>query len=86
MKEYATVSSESELLSIGKEAGGCVEVYRTKEQAEKREADLKQSAGQEEYRMLGTCIIRPSTYLSAEQQKDLEDTIKDVFLRVDPKE
>ncbi len=86
VKEYATVSSESELLSIGKEAGGCVEVYRTKEQAEKREADLKQSAGQEEYRMLGTCIIRPSTYLSAEQQKDLEDTIKDVFLRVDPKE
>jgi hypothetical protein len=86
VKEYAPVSSESELLSIGKEAGGCIEVYRIKEQAEKRDADLKEAAGQEEHLMLGTCIIRPSTYLTAEQQKDLEDTIKDVFLRVDPKE
>lgn len=84
VEEYAPVSSESELLSIGKEAGGCVEVYRIKEQAEKRDADLNEAAGQEEHMMLGTCIIRPSTYLTAEQQKDLEDTIKGVFLRVDP--
>lgn len=75
------------LIDKGTEAGGAIEVYKTKEDAEKRNKYLEAfdgsvlSSGSHE--VLGTIVIRTSDRLTATQQKDLTKAIVDQFLKVE---
>ena len=64
------------LIDKGTAAGGCIEVYNTVEDAEKRNAYLSVfdggALGVGSHNVVGTIVVRTSDGLTATQQKDLE--------------
>ena len=76
------------IVAEGNEGGGCVEVYRTAEDAETRNTYLAQfddnpqvAAGSHE--VLGTCVIRTSDYLTDAQQQAVTQEVKEQLVRLD---
>lgn len=80
---YALVNQENVLgetvLEKGLSAGGSIEVYRNKEDAEKRDEYLKTFDGTILYAgshvVYGTCVVRASDELTAKQQETLEKNL-----------
>lgn len=64
------------LAEIGNPAGGCVEAFKTVEDAEKRDAELKNLEGTiaspGSHKVIGTLVVRTSDELTASQQRKLE--------------
>ena len=72
--------SGTTIVDKGTEAGGAVEVYRTEEDAKKRDTYLSAFDGSGPFnsgshKVLGTIVIRTSDKLTASQQKQLEQNI-----------
>ena len=69
----------TDLLEKGTEAGGCIELYKTKEEAEKRNTYLSAFDGgildPGSHYVYGTIVIRTSHHLTASQQKALTEKI-----------
>jgi hypothetical protein len=67
------------LIDKGTDAGGCIEVYNTVEDAEKRNAYLSafdgSALGVGSHNIVGTVVVRTSDGLTATQQKDLASEI-----------
>lgn len=70
----------------GTDCGGCIEVYTTTSDAEKREVYLSSYDGtildSGSHNVLGTILIRTSSKLTATQQKNLEKEIIEKFLEL----
>ena len=70
----------------GTDGGGCIEVYTTTSDAEKREVYLSSYDGtildSGSHNVLGTILIRTSSKLTATQQKNLEKEIIEKFLEL----
>ena len=79
--KYASVDWGANYLSgssidAGTDGGGCVEVYPTVEEAERRNEYLASFDGNGilspgSHEVCGTCVVRTSEYLTASQQQDL---------------
>lgn len=69
----------SDIVQKGNDAGGNVEVYKTKEEAEKRNTYISAFDGTAlnpgSHYVYGTVLIRTSHYLTGTQQKDLTEEI-----------
>lgn len=70
----------SDSLAKGTDGGGCIEVYKTKKDAEKRDTYLSAFDGASmlnpgSHQVVGTVLIRTSRYLKATQQQTLTKTI-----------
>lgn len=69
------------LIDQGTDAGGCIEVYRNVEDAQKRNTYLAAFDGSVissgSHNVVGTMVVRTSSKLTATQQKSLEDSIVD---------
>ena len=87
--EYEGIDVYGDYIDIvdkGTDGGGCIEVYENPQDAEKRaeyinSVDLFHSAGSRD--VVGTCVIRVSDYLSASQQKDIEERIVKELIEID---
>lgn len=73
----------SSIVSQGTEAGGQIEVYETAADAYKRDEYLAGFDGSilvsGSHRVLGTMVIRTSQWLTATQQKELEEQLVTIF-------
>lgn len=69
----------ADVVDKGTDAGGCIEVYKTKEEAEKRDIYLSAFDGGPltpgSHYVYGTIVIRTSMYLTASQQQSLTEQI-----------
>lgn len=67
------------LIEQGTDAGGSIEVYKTKEEATTREAYLAGFDGglfaSGSHKVIGTCLVRTSDEMTASHQKELEDKL-----------
>ena len=75
-------------IEIGTDGGGCIEVYRTVEDANKRNDNLASFDGRGvfdtgSHRVLGTVIVRTSHFLTASQQNSLTDEIAAILTELD---
>lgn len=74
----------SDILDNGTDGGGCLEVYRTVEDAKKREAYLAMFDGSVissgSHTVVGTVLVRTSSRLKASEQKELEQNIIHVLI------
>ena len=82
------VDSTLPSIQIGTDSGGCIEVYRTVEDANKRNGYLASFDGQGvfdtgSHKVLGTVIIRTSHFLTASQQNALTDEIEAILTELD---
>lgn len=83
-KVYVEEGSE-DLLNIGTDAGGCIEVYANEDDAKNRDTYLSQFDGTifaSGHYIVGTIIIRTSNALTGTQQLELTEEIKEAFLKV----
>ncbi len=75
-----------QLIEQGVKAGGCIETFRTPEDAHMREDYLATLDGtkydQGSHKIVGTVLIRTSSLLTQTQQKDLEQSIISVLTSV----
>ena len=75
------------IVNAGTEGGGCVEVYLTAEDAEKRNSYLGSFDGSilasGSHEVLGTCVVRTSNLLTASNQKLIAEEIKESLIRLD---
>lgn len=82
MSNYSYAKSNSSI-DIGTVGGGCIEIYRTSEQASKRAEYLSLHDGSVlangTHRAINTTLIRTSNDLTATQQKALEEKIVNAF-------
>lgn len=87
VEHYGLDSGLLTLSEIGNPAGGCVEVYRTAEDAQRRADELKSQEGTPRSpgaRMVcGTVVIRVSDDLKASYQQELLEMISKELLRVE---
>ena len=78
------------LNEVGNPAGGCIEVYRTEEDARRRADDLKSQEGTVRSPgarvVCGTMVIRVSDDLKTSYQQELLALIVNEMLRVEPSE
>ena len=85
--ENAASKSEYEVISDGTDGGGCIEVFRTVEDAIKRESYLSMFNGavinSGSHKVLGTCVIRTTSKLSSGLQATLENAIVKAFTEDD---
>lgn len=76
-----------DVVMIGTAGGGAVEVFASKEDAEKRMEYLAFFDGSVmengSYEREGTCVIRASKYLSEDEQKELTREIREALLAVE---
>ncbi len=76
-----------DIVDVGTDGGGAVEVYRTVEEAENRNAYLSGFDGgmlsSGSHYVYGTLVIRTSDELTASQQKDLTKEVLDALLYVE---
>ncbi|MBR1571482.1 MAG: EbhA [Lachnospiraceae bacterium] len=87
--EYEGIEADGDYIDIvdkGTDGGGCIEVYANPQDAEKRaeyinSVDIFYSAGSRD--VVGTCLIRVSDYLTASQQKDIEERIVKELIELD---
>lgn len=82
------VNSALPSIEIGTDGGGCIEVYRTVEDANKRNDYLASFDGQGVFDtgshiVLGTVIVRTSHFLTASQQSALTDEIEAILTELD---
>lgn len=77
----------SSIIDKGTDCGGSIEVYRTAEEAQKRETCLAAFDGtifaSGSHRVIGAVLIRTSDNLTASQQRELEAAILPVLTAVD---
>ena len=70
---------DGDALAKGNDGGGCIEVFETEEEAEKRNIYLSAFDGTVlrpgSHKVVGTVIIRTSDYLTATQQNDMTTNI-----------
>ena len=80
--------TEDNVIDIGTEGGGAVEIFSTKDDAGVREAYLAAFDGTAfssgSHKVIGTCLVRTSSHLTASQQKNLTDEIEQVLTVQDP--
>lgn len=86
-QQVSDIAPASDLVEAGNEAGGNIEVYASKEDAEKRNDYLSTFDGNGllnpgSHYVYGTLIIRTSDKLTASQQKNLTDTIYQKFIEL----
>ena len=78
---------DNDIIEAGTDGGGSVEVYKTAEEATKREEYLASFDGtitaSGSHEVVGTCIVRTSDYLTATQQKELETAIIEALTKID---
>lgn len=78
---------EGDVIDKGTVAGGSIEVYKTKEEAEKRDIIFSTVDGTilggNSHRVIGTIIIRTSKELTATKQKALEGKIIDAISKIE---
>ncbi|RLK62615.1 hypothetical protein D3H64_08810 [Atopobacter sp. AH10] len=83
MVEQSKVDGNS-LIDKGTDAGGSIEVYKTEEEAKKRDSYLATFDGgmfsSGSHSVLGTIVIRTSSILKASQQKELEQNLKNSLI------
>ena len=78
---------DNDIIEAGTDGGGSIEVYKTAEEATKREEYLAgfdgtvTSSGSHE--VVGTCIVRTSDSLTATQQKELEGAIIEALTKIE---
>lgn len=76
----------SDIIDKGTDCGGAVEVYATKEDAEKRNNYLAAFDGgilsSGSHLVAGTLVIRTSNHLTATQQKELEQKVLNAFIEL----
>lgn len=79
--------SEGDIVTVGTDGGGSVEVYESAEAAKARVEYLSAFDGSilssGSHRVVGTCVVRTSNLLTASQQKSLEQGIVDALVRLD---
>ena len=75
------------IVAAGTDGGGCVEVYATAEDAEKRNSYLASFDGSilasGSHEVLGTCVVRASNLLTASNQQAIAQEVKDSLIRLD---
>lgn len=75
------------LIDKGTEAGGSIEVYRTKEEAISRETYLDAFDGgilaSGSHKVIGSVLVRTSNKLTASQQKELESRLIQALIHLD---
>lgn len=75
-----------DIIDVGTDGGGCIEVYATADEAEKRRAYLAGFDGtilaNGSHSVVGTVLVRTSNYLTATQQNDLEKQIMDSLIEL----
>ena len=81
---------DSDIIEAGTDGGGSVEVYKTPEEAKKREEYLATFDGgvlaSGSHAVVGTCLVRTSNNLTASQQKDMEKAIIDALTNLENSE
>ena len=77
----------NDVIDVGTEGGGAIEIFANKQDAEVREAYLASFDGTAftggSHRIVGTCLVRTSYHLSASQQNTLTDQIEQVLTTED---
>ncbi|WP_187994277.1 hypothetical protein [Schaalia sp. JY-X159] len=85
--DRSLIYEEGDIVSVGTEGGGAVEVFSTVEDAESRNEYLAAFdgtiLGPGSHSVVGTCIIRTSDHLTASQQEALTASIRDSLVRLD---
>ena len=76
----ANYIEDGDSIEKGTDGGGCIEVFKTEEEAEKRNTYLAAfdglgSLSSGSHKVVGTVIIRTSNYLTATQQNDITTNI-----------
>lgn len=83
-------ADSDDVIEVGTEGGGAIEIFNTAAEAAAREAYLASFDGtgyaSGSHHITGTCLIRTSTHLTASQQNDLTDKISQVLTAADPSE
>ena len=78
---------DNDIIEAGTDGGGSVEVYKTAEEAKKREEYLAGFDGtitaSGSHEVVGTCIVRTSDSLTATQQKELEAAIIEALTKIE---
>lgn len=78
---------DNDIIEAGTEGGGSVEVYKTAEEAAKRNEYLAGFDGtitaSGSHTVVGTCIVRTSDSLTATQQDELEKAIIEALTKLD---
>ena len=78
---------DNDIIEAGTEGGGSIEVYKTADEATKRDEYLAGLDGtitaSGSHKVVGTCIVRTSDDLTATQQNDLEETIIEALTKID---
>lgn len=78
---------DGDIVTVGTDGGGSVEVYGSAEAATTRDEYLAAFDGSilssGSHRVVGTCVVRTSHLLTASQQKSLEQDIVDALVRLD---
>lgn len=78
---------DNDIIEAGTDGGGSVEVYKTAEEAKKREEYLAGFDGtitaSGSHEVIGTCIVRTSDSLTATQQKELEAAIIEALTKIE---
>lgn len=79
-------NDSGDIIDVGTDGGGCIEVYTTFEEAEKRKAYLASFDGSifanGSHSVMGTVLVRTSNNLTATQQNDLEKQIMDNLIEL----
>ena len=78
---------DNDIIEAGTDGGGSVEVYKTAEEAKKREEYLAGFDGtitaSGSHEVVGTCIVRTSDSLTATQQQELEAAIIEALTKIE---
>lgn len=78
---------ENDIIEAGTDGGGSIEVYKTAEEAKKREEYLASFDGtmtaSGSHKVVGTCLVRTSDSLTATQQQELETAIIEALTKLD---
>ena len=79
---------EDNVIDVGNDGGGAVEIFATKEDAETRNSYIGTFDGNGlvkagSHYVVGTCVVRTSDYLNGTQQKELTAKITEVLTSVD---
>ena len=79
-------NDNGDIIEVGTDGGGCIEVYATPEEAEKRRDYLAGFDGSilanGSHSVVGTVLVRTSNYLTATQQIELESQIVDSLIEL----
>lgn len=85
-KDELYIEPGEDIVDVGTDGGAAVEVYTCKEDAIKREEYLAGFDGtifvSGSHKVVGTCLIRTSSYLTASQQKEIETAIIEALTKL----